>query len=162
MVADARDARCCWALPVCACVGPCAAGKLAAPPTARAARADFARLRGCAALLFHCQVMTRYISSADDFKLIMLLLRDNSKTIQFEAFHVFKIFVANPNRPKPIVDILVRNREKLVAFLQRFQVRPLALSANPSPRQIARILHVSARHPVRVRTPCLPGLRGGA
>lgn len=71
------------------------------------------------------KVMTRYIASADDFKLAMLLLRDSSRTIQFEAFHVFKIFVANPNRPKPIVDILVRNREKLVAFLQRFQVRAL-------------------------------------
>jgi calcium binding protein 39 len=66
------------------------------------------------------KTMTRYISSADDFKQVMLLLRDTSKTIQFEAFHVFKIFVANPNRPKPIVDILVRNRERLVAFLQAF------------------------------------------
>ncbi|KAG8459990.1 hypothetical protein KFE25_011039 [Diacronema lutheri] len=67
------------------------------------------------------KVMTRYISSADDLKLIMLLLRDASKTIQYEAFHVFKIFVANPNRQKPIVDILVRNGNKLVAFLERFQ-----------------------------------------
>lgn len=35
------------------------------------------------------------------------LLRDKSKTIQHEAFHVFKVFVANPNKPADIVDILV-------------------------------------------------------
>lgn len=68
---------------------------------------------------FH--VMTQYISSAENFKVIMQLLRDQSRTIQYEAFHVFKIFVANPNRPKPIVDILLRNQDKLVLFLTKFQ-----------------------------------------
>ncbi|VDP15356.1 unnamed protein product [Soboliphyme baturini] len=31
-----------------------------------------------------------------------------------------KVFVANPNKPKPIADILIRNREKLVEFLSKF------------------------------------------
>lgn len=43
-------------------------------------------------------VMTRYIASTDNLKLMMNLLRDKSKNIQFEAFHVFKVFVANPNK----------------------------------------------------------------
>jgi hypothetical protein len=30
------------------------------------------------------------------------------------------VFVANPNKPKPILDILLRNQEKLVDFLSRF------------------------------------------
>jgi calcium binding protein 39 len=36
-------------------------------------------------------VMTRYIASEDNLKVIMNLLRDKSKNIQFEAFHVFKV-----------------------------------------------------------------------
>lgn len=58
--------------------------------------------------------MTKYISNPDNLRLMMELLRDKSRNIQYEAFHVFKVFVANPNKPKPISDILNRNREKLV------------------------------------------------
>lgn len=64
--------------------------------------------------------MTRYISSADNLKLMMNLLRDRSRNIQFEAFHVFKVFVANPHKTRPIVDILVKNQEKLIHFLGNF------------------------------------------
>nr|CAD7404268.1 unnamed protein product [Timema poppensis] len=65
-------------------------------------------------------VMTRYISNPDNLKLMMNMLKEKSRNIQFEAFHVFKVFVANPNKPKPILDILLRNQEKLVEFLTRF------------------------------------------
>uniref|UniRef100_A0A914DD07 Mo25-like protein n=1 Tax=Acrobeloides nanus TaxID=290746 RepID=A0A914DD07_9BILA len=65
-------------------------------------------------------VMTRYISNPDNLKLMMNMLKEKSRNIQFEAFHVFKVFVANPNKPKPIAEILLRNREKLVEFLSNF------------------------------------------
>ncbi|KAG2179080.1 hypothetical protein INT43_001930, partial [Umbelopsis isabellina] len=65
-------------------------------------------------------VMTRYISSAENLKLMMNLLRDKSRNIQFEAFHVFKVFVANPNKNKPILDILTKNQERLMVFLNNF------------------------------------------
>ncbi|CAI5455365.1 unnamed protein product [Caenorhabditis angaria] len=63
-------------------------------------------------------IMTKYISNPENLKLMMELLRDRSRNIQYEAFHVFKVFVANPNKPRPISDILNRNREKLVDFLE--------------------------------------------
>lgn len=66
-------------------------------------------------------IMTRYISCPDNLKLMMNLLKDKSRNIQFEAFHVFKVFVANPNKPRPIADILLRNKDKLVDFLSKFQ-----------------------------------------
>ncbi|RWS14342.1 protein Mo25-like protein [Dinothrombium tinctorium] len=66
-------------------------------------------------------VMTRYISSPENLKLMMTMLKDKSRNIQFEAFHVFKVFVANPNKTKPILDILLRNKDKLVDFLTKFQ-----------------------------------------
>ena len=31
-----------------------------------------------------------------------------------------QVFVANPNKPKPILDILLRNQDKLVEFLTKF------------------------------------------
>uniref|UniRef100_A0AAX7SXI3 Calcium binding protein 39-like n=1 Tax=Astatotilapia calliptera TaxID=8154 RepID=A0AAX7SXI3_ASTCA len=66
-------------------------------------------------------VMTRYISRTENLKLMMNLLRDKSANIQFEAFHVFKVFVANPNKTQPIIDILLKNQTKLIDFLSNFQ-----------------------------------------
>lgn len=37
--------------------------------------------------------MTRYISNPDNLKLMMNLLREKSRNIQFEAFHVFKVII---------------------------------------------------------------------
>lgn len=64
--------------------------------------------------------MTRYISNPENLKLMMNLLRDKSRNIQFEAFHVFKVFVANPNKQEPITNILIRNKDKLIEFLYNF------------------------------------------
>ena len=50
----------------------------------------------------------------------MNLLRDKSRNIQFEAFHVFKVFVANPKKPTQIEGILRRNKDKLLTFLKGF------------------------------------------
>eukprot|EP00051_Salpingoeca_urceolata_P026846 m.478977 g.478977 ORF g.478977 m.478977 type:complete len:324 (-) comp21290_c0_seq1:212-1183(-) len=65
-------------------------------------------------------IMTKYISNPENLKLMMNMLRDKSKNIQFEAFHVFKVFVANPSKSQPIMDILLKNRERLVKFLDDF------------------------------------------
>lgn len=65
-------------------------------------------------------VMTRYIGNEQNLKLMMNLLKDRSKNIQFEAFHVFKVFVANPRKPPAVEHILRRNRDRLVAFLSDF------------------------------------------
>ncbi len=73
-------------------------------------------------------VMTRYISNPDNLKLMMNMLKEKSRNIQFEAFHVFKVFVANPNKPKPILDILLRNQDKLVDFLTKFHTDRYVIS----------------------------------
>lgn len=38
-------------------------------------------------------VMLRYVDSADNLKLTMNLLKDRSRNIQYEAFHVFKVSI---------------------------------------------------------------------
>lgn len=65
-------------------------------------------------------VMTKYIANEANLKMMMNLLRDKSKNIQFEAFHVFKVFVANPKKPPQIETILRRNKDKLLRFLKDF------------------------------------------
>ena len=66
------------------------------------------------------RLMMRYVSDVRNLMLMMNLLKDGSRSIQFEAFHVFKVFVANPSKPQPVVDILTNNRGKLLKYLEDF------------------------------------------
>eukprot|EP00742_Colponemidia_sp_Colp-10_P004223 GILJ01004505.1.p1 GENE.GILJ01004505.1~~GILJ01004505.1.p1 ORF type:complete len:376 (+),score=59.62 GILJ01004505.1:83-1129(+) len=69
----------------------------------------------------NAQIMMRYISDEDNLKLLMNVLKDKSKAIQYEGFHVFKIFVANPHKPESIYRILYNNKTKIIKFLENFQ-----------------------------------------
>jgi len=66
-------------------------------------------------------IMMKYINDPNNLKIMMNLLRGNTRAIQFEAFHVFKIFVANPKKSRPVIEILIRNQKKLIEFLKKFQ-----------------------------------------
>ncbi|CAL5344392.1 unnamed protein product [Camellia sinensis] len=66
-------------------------------------------------------VMTRYVSSRDNLRILMNLLRESSKSIQIEAFHVFKLFAANQHKPPDIVSVLVANRSKLLRLFADFK-----------------------------------------
>ncbi|GAB4846053.1 hypothetical protein Ancab_025052 [Ancistrocladus abbreviatus] len=67
-------------------------------------------------------VMVRYVSSKDNLRVLMNLLRESSKSIQIEAFHVFKLFAANKNKPADIIGILITNRSKLLRFFGNFKL----------------------------------------
>jgi len=64
------------------------------------------------------RVMRAYAGNELHLQIVMNLLRDTSSTIQAEAFHVFKIFVMNPQKPPRVQQILVKNKDKLVELLQ--------------------------------------------
>ena len=66
------------------------------------------------------QLMNTYIDSTTNLKLIMTLMTDKSKNLQLEAFNVFKVFVANPRKTKPVFDILAKNRDKLLRYFSNF------------------------------------------
>ena len=98
---------------VCVCVfGACASRELTRAPALLLLAACV-----CAGELLldraNFTVMTKYISNPNNLKLMMNLLKNPSKNIQFEAFHVFKVFVANPNKDRAILDILLKNKEKV-------------------------------------------------
>jgi len=65
-------------------------------------------------------IMTQYVASGENLKLTMNLLKDDRKMVQYEAFHVFKVFVANPNKSDEVRRILVKNRGRLLRFLPGF------------------------------------------
>ncbi|KAM3315519.1 hypothetical protein ACQJBY_033953 [Aegilops geniculata] len=65
-------------------------------------------------------VMLRYVSSKENLIVLMNLLRDPSQPIQVEAFHIFKLFTANKNKPRDITSILVANKSKIIRFLNAF------------------------------------------
>ncbi|KAI3873247.1 hypothetical protein MKX03_016955 [Papaver bracteatum] len=67
-------------------------------------------------------IMKRYILEVRYLKVMMTLLRDSSKNIQLSAFHIFKVFVANPNKPRDIIVILAKNHERLLALLHNLSV----------------------------------------
>ncbi|KAJ1735380.1 conidiophore development protein hyma [Coemansia biformis] len=68
---------------------------------------------------FH--VMIAFIRESANLKMVMNALNDRSKSIQYEAFHIFKIFVANPKKAPEVHKILYKNKDKLVKFLVDFQ-----------------------------------------
>ena len=63
-------------------------------------------------------ILLRFVASSQNLKVSMLLLRNNSPHITFDAFHAFKIFVANPNKPPEIVRMLSNNKDKLCRYLE--------------------------------------------
>ncbi|KAL3456355.1 conidiophore development protein hymA [Aspergillus heterothallicus] len=65
-------------------------------------------------------VMMRYVESGDNLKLCMKLLRDDRKMVQYEGFHVFKVFVANPDKSVAVQRILINNQDRLLKFLPKF------------------------------------------
>ncbi len=65
-------------------------------------------------------IMTAYVDRGEHLKICMNLLRDDRKMVQYEGFHVFKVFVANPHKSVPVQKILIMNRDRLLQFLSHF------------------------------------------
>jgi len=66
------------------------------------------------------QTMLKYVQQEEFLKMHMNLLKNTSKTIQFEAFHIFKIFAANPHKPPRVQRILFQNKDRLLRFFENF------------------------------------------
>jgi len=64
--------------------------------------------------------MMGFINDPVELELIIGCFQDSHKAIKFEAFHIFKIFVANPRKTTAIIDILLREKERLIEFLKVF------------------------------------------
>ncbi|KAF2239450.1 Mo25-like protein [Viridothelium virens] len=65
-------------------------------------------------------IMCAYVDSGDNLKLCMNLLRDDRKMVSYEGFHIFKVFVANPNKSAAVHRILYNNKDRILRFLPNF------------------------------------------
>ncbi|CAN6226343.1 unnamed protein product [Urochloa humidicola] len=65
----------------------------------------------------NAQIMKRYILDVHYLNIMIGLLKDSSKNIRICTFHIFKVFVANPNKPREIVQVLVANHRELLKLL---------------------------------------------
>ena len=74
-------------------------------------------------------VMIKYVNSRRNLILVMHLLRDTSPHITLDAFHVFKVFVANPNKIPEVTKILKDNSPKLCAYLETLHADKVASDA---------------------------------
>lgn len=69
---------------------------------------------------FFTNAMSIYSRQALFLRIHMVLLLSSSEFIQLHAFHIFKLFVANPHKPFRTEQILRRNKNQLVGLLQSF------------------------------------------
>ena len=65
--------------------------------------------------------MLAYVGDPRNLVVAMNLIRDTAIQLQFEGFHLFKVFVLNPNRPDTITTILARNKGGIGTYLETFQ-----------------------------------------
>lgn len=63
-------------------------------------------------------VMIKYVSTSEFLQLHMVIMRDRSVAMCVDVFHIFKIFAANPQKPRRVQLILAKNREKIVKLLK--------------------------------------------
>ncbi|KAL9053264.1 MAG: hypothetical protein Q9162_004872 [Coniocarpon cinnabarinum] len=68
----------------------------------------------------HYDLMSGYVKDHENLKLAMNLLRDSRRMIAYEAFHIFKIFVADPDKSYQVLKILIMNKQRLTLFLEQF------------------------------------------
>ena len=68
-----------------------------------------------------------------------LSFQDQSEHIKFEAFNVFKVFVANPDKSPAVLDILLRNQGRLIQYLEEFQSDSRKTPTHLKPRMTSSI-----------------------
>jgi len=72
---------------------------------------------------YNFELLQRYIADEKNLKVMMnLLAHPDSNAIKYEAFHVFKCFVASPSKSPGVAKMLHKNKDKLIDYLEKFQV----------------------------------------
>ena len=64
--------------------------------------------------------MVLYVNRKENLMVIMKMLKHKSVNIQVEAFHVFKIFVANPEKDDRVEHVFSSNIKKLIKLMKKF------------------------------------------
>jgi calcium binding protein 39 len=77
-------------------------------------------------LLYHRnrEILTRYINNPDNLKIILNFLSTSTiDATQLAGFHIFELFVLNKEKSTLIIELLSRNKKKLVNSIKMFSHR---------------------------------------
>jgi len=69
------------------------------------------------------KIRMQYIAEKENLRVVMTLLKSSHRLIGYESFHIFKVFVSNPNKSEEVHIILFKNRDKLIKLLEEFQIQ---------------------------------------
>jgi calcium binding protein 39 len=65
--------------------------------------------------------MIQFVNNDDFLKIILILMGNESKVVKFEAFHIFKIFAANPSKTSRVSRLLNQNHDRVVKLLDQIE-----------------------------------------
>lgn len=69
----------------------------------------------------YVSVMMQIVQDTEMLKAVLMLLSHKSRVIELEAFHVLKVFIANPRKIPPIKKILAKNANRIIKILERIE-----------------------------------------
>lgn len=87
-------------------------------------------------------VMTRYIANEANLRMMMNMLRDSSKNIQFEAFHVFKVCASYFRQASGRGARLVITWSSVATRVDPFCVIPIVLICDGAIPRVANMTYV--------------------
>jgi calcium binding protein 39 len=67
------------------------------------------------------ETMIQFVCHEEFLITTLVLLGNASKVVQYETFHLFKIFAANPRKPPKIAKLLNQNRERIMKILDQIE-----------------------------------------
>ena len=65
--------------------------------------------------------MIQFVCNDDFLVKTLVLLGNPSKVVQYETFHLFKIFAANPRKPPRVSKLLVKNTDRITRILEQIE-----------------------------------------
>lgn len=65
--------------------------------------------------------MIQFVNNDGFLKIILILMGNESKVVKFEAFHIFKIFAANPSKTPRIARLLNQNHDRICKLLDQIE-----------------------------------------
>jgi calcium binding protein 39 len=69
----------------------------------------------------YVSVMMQIVQDTEMLKAVLMLLSHKSRVIELEAFHVLKVFIANPRKISSIKKILAKNANRIIKILERIE-----------------------------------------
>lgn len=68
------------------------------------------------------EFMLKYFDDSKNLRVIMLVLNDPLKNLQFHAFDLFKFFIAKPKKSVRVMEVLTKNRQNFLDFFNAYDI----------------------------------------